>query len=168
MKAILSVDTKWGIGCKNSLLERIPEDMRFFRRMTLGKVVVMGRETFDSLPGREPLKDRINIVVSTNRSLNRQGITVCDSLTELFNELAKYPQEDVFVIGGASLYRQLLPYCSEVYITKFHKAYEADRYFPNLDMDEAWMPEVLDEYLSFNNLEYSRVKYANNKIVQFT
>lgn len=164
MKAILSVDLNCGIGFKNRLLERVPEDMKFFRRMTLGKVVVMGRETFESLPGREPLKDRINIIVSTNRNLKIQGATVCGSLSELFGELAKYPPEDVFVIGGESLYRQLLPYCSEVYITKFHKSYEADRYFPNLDEDENWTPEVLDESLTYDGMEYSRVRYVNNKI----
>ncbi len=163
MKAILSVDANWGIGFKNRLLERVPEDMRFFRWMTLGKVVVMGRETFESLPGREPLKDRTNIVLSTHKELEWQGLTVCGSLEELFAELAKYPPEDVFVIGGESVYRQLLPYCSEVYITKFHKAYEADRHFPCLDENKAWTPETLDASLSFNDLEYSRVKYTNSK-----
>lgn len=165
MKAILSVDQNWGIGLKNRLLERVPEDMRFFKHMTLGKVVVMGRETFDSLPGREPLKDRTNIVVSTSKSLKKQGITVCNSLEELFVELAKYQQEDIFVIGGASLYTQLLPYCSEVYITKFHKAYEADKYFPDIDKDNNWTSEVLEESLSFNDLEYSRLKYINKNVI---
>lgn len=165
MKAILSVDQNWGIGFKNKLLARVPEDMRFFKQMTLGKVVVMGRETFDSLPGREPLKDRTNIVVSTSKSLIKQGITVCNSLDELFDELAKYPQDDIFVIGGASLYTQLLPYCSEVYITKFHKAYEADRYFPDIDKDDNWTPEVLESSLSYNDLEYSRLKYINKNVI---
>lgn len=163
MKAIFSADSNWGIGYKNKLLQRVPEDMQFFRRMTLGKVVVMGRETFDSLPGRRPLKDRTNIIVSTNRSLDIPGATVCSSLEELFGELARYPAEDVFVIGGASLYKQLLPYCSEVYVTKFHRAYEADRFFPNLDEAEGWTHETIDESLSYDDLEYSRVKYVNNK-----
>lgn len=164
MKAILSVDLNWGIGCQNRLLERVPEDMRFFRQMTLGKVAVMGRETFDSLPGRRPLKDRTNIVVSTDRSLDVPGATICSSLEELFAELAKYPPEDVFVIGGASLYKQLLPYCSEVYVTKFHRAYTADRFFPNLDEAEGWTPEIIDESLLYEDLEYSRVKYINHQI----
>jgi dihydrofolate reductase len=168
MRAILSADSNWGIGYKNELLVRVPEDMKFFRQTTLGGVVVMGRKTLDSLPGRKPLKDRVNIVVSTDRSLNVQGITICGSLKELLGELAKYPPEDVFVIGGESLYRQLLPYCSEVYVTKFHKAYEADRFFPNLDHDRAWTPEVLDNSLTYNDLEYSRIKYVNNKTIQFT
>ena len=167
MKAILSADSNWGIGFKGRLLERIPEDMKFFKQTTLGKVVVMGRETFDSLPGRQPLKDRINIVLSRHGQFEDDRLIICRSMTELFLELEKYPA-DIFVIGGESVYMQLLPYCSEVYITKFNKAHEADRHFSNLDLDEDWTPEVIDESLSFNDLEYSRVKYVNNKIVQFT
>lgn len=161
MKAILSVDINWGIGCEGRLLERVPEDMRFFKYTTLGKVVVMGRETFDSLPGRQPLKDRINIVMTTDKSLNIPGVTVCGSLGELFDELSKYPGDDIFVIGGESLYRQLLPYCSEVYVTKFNKAYEADRHFPDLGKEEGWTSEVIDGALTYNDLEYSRVIYRN-------
>ena len=118
MKAIVAVDLNWGIGYRGNLLQRIPEDMKFFKQMTLGKVVIMGRETFESLPGKEPLKDRINIVLSKDECFTNEKVTICRSLDELFYELKKYNSDDVFVIGGESIYTQLLPYCSEVYVTK--------------------------------------------------
>lgn len=163
MKAILSVDTNWGIGFKGSLLERVPEDMEFFKRMTLGKVVVMGRETFDSLPGRQPLKDRINIVLSRYGHFEDDRLIICRSMGELFKELEKYASEDIFVIGGESLYRQLLPYCNEAYITKFGNTYQADRHFINLDEASGWTSEILCEALSYNDFKYSRVRYVNTR-----
>lgn len=168
MKAILSADLNWGIGCRGKLLQRVPEDMKFFMKMTTGKVVVMGRETLESLPGKQPLKDRVNIVLSKNRSFDDERLIICRTLDELLRELDRYPSEDVFIIGGESVYTQLLPYCSEVYVTRFEKIFEADRHFPNLDTNEAWTPKTLDESLSFNDLKYSRIKYINNKTAQLT
>lgn len=164
MKAILSVDRNWGIGYKGQLLERVPEDMKFFKQTTIGKVVVMGRATFESLPGQQPLKDRTNIVLSTNMDYDIPGIIICRSLAGLFEVTSGYSQDDIFVIGGAKVYEQLLPFCSEVYITKFDNAYQADSFFPNLDKDENWTPLILSESLKHNDLQYSRVKYINNKI----
>ncbi|MDX9872308.1 MAG: dihydrofolate reductase, partial [Clostridia bacterium] len=113
MKAIVAVDMNWGIGYKGNLLLRIPEDMQFFKQMTLGKVVIMGRETFESLPGKTPLKDRINIILSKNMDSENVNIIVRRSLNEIFHELKRYNSDDVFVIGGESVYTQLLPYCTE-------------------------------------------------------
>jgi len=90
MKAIAAVDLNWGIGYRGNLLERIPEDMKFFKQMTIGKVVIMGRKTFESLPGKEPLKDRVNIVLSKNEGFNNRKVTICRTLDELFCELEKY------------------------------------------------------------------------------
>jgi dihydrofolate reductase len=118
MKAIVAVDLNWGIGYQGKLLQRIPEDMKFFKAATTGKVVIMGRETFESLPGKEPLKDRVNIVLSRNQLFNNENVIICRSLTELFVELKKRLWDDVFVIGGESIYIQLLPYCSEALLTR--------------------------------------------------
>jgi Dihydrofolate reductase len=164
MKAILSVDKNWGIGFENQLLERVPEDMRFFKDMTIGKVVVMGRRTFDSLPGRKPLRDRINIVLSGSLDKGISGITVCNSMAELFDEIEKKGDKEIYIIGGAEVYKQLLPYCSEVYITKFNNAYKADRYFPDLDKDKDWSSYILNGHMFWNNLEYSRVVYKNKNV----
>lgn len=159
MKAIVAVDLNWGIGYKGNLLERIPEDLKFFKRTTTGKVVVMGRETFESLPGKEPLKDRINIVLSRNEGFTNDKVILCRSLPELFGELKKYPKDDIFVIGGESVYTQLLPYCSEIYVTKIENTYNADKYFINLDKDEKWEQLSKSEINRYNNIKYRFLKY---------
>lgn len=163
MKAIAAVDKNWGIGCNNKLLERIPEDMKFFADMTLGKVVVMGRETFDSLPGRRPLKDRVNIVLSKSIAGEIDGVTICNSIEELRDELLAYQDDEVFVIGGSSVYRQLLPFCTDAYVTKFSNSHEADCFFPDLDLDDSWEACLMQENLLYDGLEYSRVRYLNKK-----
>ncbi|KUG02975.1 dihydrofolate reductase [hydrocarbon metagenome] len=164
MKAIVAVDLKWGIGCGGNLLQRIPEDMKYFRKITLGKVVIMGRETFESLPGQEPLKDRINIVLSKNKLFSNERVTICRSLDELFYELEKYNSDDVFVIGGELVYTQLLPFCNEVYVTKIENTYAADKHFPNLDEDQTWSLISAGNLQTYNNIQYKFVKYVNEKV----
>lgn len=113
MKAIVAVDLNWGIGYKGNLLKSIPPDLKRFKELTINKVVVMGRETFESLPKKQPLKDRVNIVLSKSGLISDERVVVCSCLNQLFNELLKYNTDDVFVIGGESVYSQLLPYCTE-------------------------------------------------------
>ena len=115
MKAIFHADKEWGIGKKNDLMFSLPKDMKFFRETTRGKVVVMGLNTLRSFPAGKPLKDRTNIVLSPE-NVEEDVITV-HSLEELFEEVKKYPPDDVFVIGGASVYRALIPHCQG---RKFH------------------------------------------------
>ncbi|OPZ91571.1 MAG: Dihydrofolate reductase [Firmicutes bacterium ADurb.Bin419] len=164
MKAIVAVDLNWGIGCKGNLLQRIPEDMKSFKQMTLGKVVVMGRETFESLPGKEPLKDRINIVLSKEKKFTNEMLTICRSLEELAQELKKYNSDDVFVIGGESVYTRLLPYCSEAYVTKINKSYIADKYFCNLDEEQTWETVSTGTLQTYKDIQFKFVKYLNNKV----
>lgn len=164
MKAIVAVDLNWGIGCKGNLLQRIPEDMKFFKQMTLGKVVVMGRETFESLPGKEPLKDRVNIVLSKNENFKNEKLTICRSLDELFQELKQYNLDDVIIIGGESIYTQLLPYCTEAYVTKIESEYLADKYFIDLGKEENWELVAAGDLKNYNTIHYSFLKYVNNKI----
>jgi len=161
MKAILSADLNWGIGNKGNLLQRVPEDMKRFKQMTVGKVVVMGRETFESLPGQQPLVDRVNIVLSRNGQFDCEGLIVCRSLEELFQRIVSYPKGDVFVIGGESVYTQLLPYCSEAYVTRFEKEFEADRHFPNLDEMENWVLVSKSDPGDFNGMSFRYLKYVN-------
>jgi len=161
MKAILSADLNWGIGYKGKLLQRVPEDMKFFRRMTTGKVVVMGRETFESLPGRQPLKDRVNIVLSKKGNFDNEGLIVARSLDELFKLLDNYSSDDVFVIGGQSVYTQLLPYCTEIYVTRFEKAFEADRFFPDLDRLDNWELVSESDPCIYNEMVFKFLKYIN-------
>jgi dihydrofolate reductase len=166
MKAIVAVDQNWGIGYKGQLLERIPADMKFFKEKTLGKIVIMGKETFASLPGQEPLKDRINIVLCEDKQFSDKKIIVCSSLDELFIEIAKYPSDEVFVIGGEKVYAQLLPYCTEAYVTKIENAYTADKYFNNLDDDERWELVFTGEAQSYNNIKFCFTTFANHSVCQ--
>ena len=138
MNVIAAVDACWGIGKNNQLLVSIPADMKFFRSKTMGKVLVMGRKTLDSFPGGMPLKGRTNIVLTGNQGFTRKDVTVCHSLDELSALLKQYESEDVFVAGGGSIYRQLLPWCDTAYITKIDHRYDADTYFPDLDKDPQW------------------------------
>jgi dihydrofolate reductase len=161
MKAIVAVDLNWGIGFQGQLLERIPEDMKFFKEKTLGKNIIMGRETLESLPGKKPLKDRTNIVLTTNRSYNNENIKICHSLKELFQETEKYAKEEVFVIGGESVYSQLLSYCSECYVTKIENTYEADKYFTDLDKENIWKLVWQSEEKKYNDISFKFAKYIN-------
>lgn len=159
MNLIVAVDKNWAIGCGNKLLVSIPQDMKFFRETTMGKVVVMGRKTLESFPGGQPLKKRTNIVITRDENYSVKDAIVVHSVEETLEELKKYDEEDIYVIGGESIYRQMLPYCKVAHVTKIDHAYEADTYFPNLDeMDEWEITGVSDEQTYFN-LEYEFVRY---------
>ena len=158
MKAILSADRKWGLGYQGRLLVSIPSDLRFFRETTMGHVVVMGRKTLESFPQAQPLAGRNNIVITKDPAYQVKGAVVVHSIEEAIEESKKY-DTDVYCIGGESVYRQLLPYCDEAFITKIDHAYEADSFFPNLDEMPEWeMTETSDEQTYFD-LEYTFTKY---------
>ncbi len=159
MNLIAAVDVNWAIGYKNKLLVSIPDDMKFFRQTTTGKVVVMGRKTLESFPNGQPLKNRVNIVLTSDKNYKVKDAIVVHDLDELHKELEQYNSEDVYVIGGESIYRQLLDECDVAHITKIDYAYDADAYFPNLDEKEEWqITEDSDEQTYFN-LEYYFLKY---------
>ena len=164
MKAIVAVDLNWGIGCGGKLLQSIPEDMKFFKEKTIGNVVVMGRETFESLQGKNPLKDRINIVLSRSESFNEDRLIICNSIDETLNELQKYENDKIFIIGGESVYKQFLPYCDELYVTKIYNKYEADRFFPNIDIMSNWDLVKESEVKEYNNVRYVFSTYKNNSL----
>ena len=159
MKAILAADKNWGIGYNNRLLVSIPSDMKFFRQTTTGKVVVMGRKTLESFPNGMPLKNRTNIVLTGNQNYQVKDSVIVHSEDELMEELKKYNTDDIYVIGGESVYRMMLPYCDTVYVTKIDRAFQADTFFPNLDeMDEWEMTEESEEQTCFD-LEFCFTKY---------
>ena len=133
MRAIFHADRAWGIGRGNDLMFRLPRDMKFFRETTKGKVVVMGLNTLRSFPEGKPLKNRTNIVLCPEDA--GEGVISVHSLDELLREVKKYPVEDVFVIGGASVYRLLIPYCTEVLVTRVDAVGGADTFVPDLDAD---------------------------------
>lgn len=136
MRAIFHADRNWGIGRANDLMFSLPQDMKFFRETTKGKIVVMGLNTLRSLPNGKPLKNRVNIVLSPT-DVDEDVITV-HNLDELLAEVKKYPADDVFVIGGASVYRLLIPYCTHILVTKVDADGGAEVFVPNLDENEAF------------------------------
>ena len=159
MKAILSADRNWGIGNGNKLLVSIPSDMKFFRQTTTGKVVVTGRKTLESFPNGQPLKNRINIVLTGNKDYTAKGAVIVHSQEELLDTLKQYDTEDIYIIGGESVYRMMLPYCDTVFVTKIDRTFQADTFFPNLDEMEEWeMTEEGEEQTCFD-LEFRFTKY---------
>lgn len=159
MNLIVAVDQNWAIGNQNKLLVSIPADMKFFRETTMGKVVVMGRKTLESFPNGMPLKKRTNIVITRDKNYQVKDAIVVHSVEEALEELKKYEEEDIYVIGGESIYRQFLPYCKVAHVTKIHHAYEADTYFPNLDEKEEWVVTGVSDEQTYFNLEYEFVRY---------
>ena len=149
MNLIAAVDRNWAIGNKGQLLVRIPGDHRMFRQETLGKVIVYGRKTLETFPMSQPLDRRVNIVMSTNPNYKVNNATVVHSIEEL--------------LGGESIYRQLLPYCDTAHITKVDYAYEADAYFPNLDNDPEWEITADSDEQTYFDIAYTFVRYNRIK-----
>jgi dihydrofolate reductase len=145
MNLIAAVDLNWGIGYNCELLAKIPEDMKQFKEKTLGKVIVMGRTTFESLPNKKPLEQRVNIVLTKNKNYSCEGVVLCHSLEELFEEMKKYNDEDIFIIGGETIYFQLLPYCNKAFITKIYKECVHDKVLVNLDSQKCWKEISISE-----------------------
>ena len=159
MNAIVAADKNWGIGYKNKLLISITSDMKFFRQTTMNHVVVMGRKTLESFPNGLPLAKRTNIVLTRDQDYKVKGAILVHSEEELLEELKKYEEDDIFVIGGGSVYEMMLPYCNTVYVTKIDFAYQADTYFPNLDEMPEWeMTEESEEQTCFD-IEFAFTKY---------
>lgn len=160
MQLIAAVSENWGIGKDNALLFRIPQDMKFFREMTTGKVVVMGRKNLESFPGGKPLKNRTNIVLSKNPEFKCDGAEVCSSVEEVLK--LPYDDEDIFVIGGETVYQQMLEYCDICYITKVYDTVPADKFMVNLDEADDWRlteesEEIQDNGHTIQFCRYERI-----------
>ena len=159
MNLIVAVDNNWASGCKISLLVSIPADHKMFRQETTGKVVVLGRKTLETFPQGMPLKNRTNIILSTNPNYQVKDAIIVHSKEELLEELKKYNSEDVYIIGGESVYRMMLPYCDVAHVTKIDHEYEADAYFPNLDEMKEWKVTADSEEQTYFDIAYQFVKY---------
>lgn len=167
MQAILHCDRNWGIGKKNDLMFRLPLDMAFFRTTTLNKVVVMGSNTLLSFPGGKPLKKRTNIVLwpggERERALS-DGFIMIESFDELLKEIKKYDSDSVFVIGGAMMYKSLLPYCGRVLLTKVDADGGAEVFFENLDENPDWVEEERGDEVIDNGYPIRFCTYRNLKV----
>lgn len=162
MNMIVAVDKNWAIGYRNELLVRIPNDQKHFREETTGKVVVLGRKTLETFPQGLPLQNRTNIILSRNPDYRVKGARVVHSTEELLKELEPYPSEDVYIVGGESVYRQMLSFCDVVHVTKINHAYQADAYFPNLEKDAGWEMTADSEEQTYFDVEYFFQKYERS------
>lgn len=160
MNAIVVVDNNWAIGRDGQLLVHLPGDLRYYKEKTLGKVIVVGRKTLESFPGGKPLPDRTVVVVTRNRNYFRDDCIVCHSKEEVLETLGKYDTEDIFISGGAEIYRLFMDVCDDFYVTKIYKGFDADRYFPDLDSlgyETVWKSPMQEEKgISYRFLKYRK------------
>ena len=158
ISAIVAVDNNWGIGYNGDLLEYIPEDLKYFKALTTGHVVVMGRKTWDSLP-KKPLPNRINYVITKEAKSSNEEVAYFD-MNCIKMMMQKQSDYEYFIIGGGLIYNQLLPFCDRVYVTKIYKDHDnVDTYFPNLDKSEEWAPAACGQLLTHNDLTYQFWQY---------
>ena len=163
MNLIVNVDSNWAIGYRGKLLVSIPEDMKFFRSETTGKVVVLGRKTLDTFPGGQPLKNRTNIILTRNPNYQVKGAIICHSVEEVLEELKKYNSEDVYIIGGDSIYKEFLPYCDVAHVTRTDHVYDADAWFPNLEEDPEWELTGESDEKTYFDLEFRFCRYERRR-----
>ncbi len=138
MKLIVAVDENWAIGNKGQLLISIPADHKMFRQETLGKVVVLGRKTLETFPQGLPLDNRTNIILSRKADYKVKNAIIVHDREELLKAVEGYNTDDVYIIGGASVYEQFLDLCDTAIVTHLDREYVADAFFPNLDKDPEW------------------------------
>lgn len=155
MNVIVAVDEKWAIGKDGDQLVYIPEDLKRFKALTTGHPVILGRKTMATFPGGKPLKGRRNLILSRNPDFAPEGAEVYRDMDSL---LAQAP-EDAFVIGGASVYSALLEKCDTAYVTRIHRAYPADCWFPDLDRDPAWKLAEESEPMEHEGLTFHYATY---------
>ena len=161
MKLIAAVSENWGIGKNNKLLFNIPKDMQFFRDKTMGKTVILGRKNLESFPNGKPLKNRRNIVLTRDKNFSCDGAETVNSIEELLS--LDGVGDDAFVIGGESIYKQLLGYCDECYITKVHEEADCDKFMVNLDKSADWEISSESEQIEDNGHMISFCTYRRVK-----
>ena len=166
MNLVVAVDASWGIGKDNDLLYHIPEDMKFFRQLTIGNYVICGRKTLISFPDSKPLPNRVHYVLTSKDLEESEELIAVHSLDDLEKAISNLDDERVYVIGGESVYRQLYKKCKKAYVTKiFSSDKEADVFFPDLDADPDF--EIVEEgkvQESKNGKRFAFFTYENKAI----
>ena len=161
ISAIVAVDQNWGIGYQGQLLEHLPPDMKYFKEVTENHVVICGRKTWDSIP-KKPLTRRLVIVISNKGFKVEPGAVFLDMPHAMvhINQVKDDDEQEWFVIGGGEIYKQLLPYCDRIYVTKIEKSHkDVDTYFPNLDKDPEWEVSTCTELKEYENISYAFLTY---------
>lgn len=165
MNFIVVVDKNYAIGKGGDLLTYLPEDLKRFKKITQNKVVIMGRKTYESFPTGKPLPNRENIILSRDKSLVIEGVTVVNSITDLFDHIKQYNDDDVFIIGGATIYNRMMPLCKYGYITKINKAFDADTYINNVDELKIWKLIDTSEMMEYEGTQFYYTKYVNKNML---
>ena len=162
IKLIAAIDLHFGLGKNGNLLFKIPEDLRLFKQLTIGNVVLMGRKTFDSI-GCKPLPGRINIVISSAKKFENDEVTIFDNMeTAVEYSKRNFPNKDLYIIGGGQIYEQGIKYADEIILTKYNKLYEdADTYFPVDIMDNFSETEAIMEG-SYEGIEFKTSVFKRN------
>ena len=163
MRLISAVDRHWAIGNQGKLLVSIPQDQKRFRDQTIGGAIIMGRKTFESLPGQQPLYGRMNVILTNNKDYKVKNAVVCHSVEEALEAVKDVPENQVSVIGGESIYRQFLPYCDVVHATRIDMEYQADAHFPNLEKDPEWIVTADSDEQTYFDLCYTYRLYRREK-----
>ncbi|MGI6499147.1 MAG: dihydrofolate reductase [Oscillospiraceae bacterium] len=163
MNAIVAVNEQWGIGADDALLVSLPPDLKYFRAITMGKTMIVGRKTLKTFPGGAPLKGRENLVLSREKSLRIPGAVIYGSMEEVMEAVKGKDPDSIFVIGGESVYRTFLPRCRKVYVTQFTGGREADRFFPNLDEDPSWMQTEAGPWQEFEGVPFRYTLYEKKE-----
>ena len=159
MNLYVTADANWAIGNNNNLLIQIPRSQKMFLEETKGKVLVMGRKALETLPQGLPLAGRTNIILSRNEELQIKNATVVHSIDALLDELKQYADEDVYVVGGESIFQQLLPYCKVAHVVKLDHSYHANKFFPDLDKAFDWTLTADSDELTYFDIAYEFLKY---------
>lgn len=163
MNIIVTVDARWAIGNGDKQLVQIPRNQKLLMEETAGKVLVMGRKTLVNLPQGMPLQGRTTIVLSRKRDFQVKGAKVVHSVESLLKELEQYRDEDIYVVGGESVFKQLIPYCKVAHVTKMDHTYAANKFFPNLDKEAGWkLTADSDEQIYFD-IAYEFLKYERTR-----
>lgn len=165
MNFIVAVSENYGIGKDGKMLFDLKQDLKYFKEKTINKVVVMGRKTFLSIPNA-PLKNRTNIVLTTDKAFCPQDVIVVHSYEEMFNEIKKYDSDDVFIIGGATLYNKLIDKCYKGYVTKIHKTIEADTFIDNVELKPNWKETKTSETFFENGLSFEFKEFENQNLIK--
>ena len=163
MDLIVAVSRNWGIGYEGDLLFRLKEDMKYFRRMTLGKTLVIGRKTLDSLPGGRPLPGRDTVVLTRSRVFSRPDVKTVHDTDELLALIEPF-SENVFVCGGAEIYRLLLPFCRRAYVTEIDAEKPADTFFPDLSQIPEWQRVSESEPIKEDGIIYRFCVWENQNL----
>ncbi len=151
------------IGYKNELLFNIPQDKKYFKNQTIGKTIVMGRKTFESLPVK-PLPERENIVLSKNTSFSYEGVTVFHNTVSLFSYLRELNTEDIFIAGGEEIYSMMLPYCDTALITQVFEQKKADKYILDFENSDEWVSEEKSEIFEYKGIKFRFLRYRHTVV----